>query len=107
MPCCAHSLASLHLVEHLEEEISELLLVDLAIFVGIGDLEELVELLLGGHVVSNTRGKRLEALTHLSDELFLLDVTVAILINHAEKTINVRRDLLAHSLDLGSVHRLL
>ena len=43
MPCCAlsQSLTSLHLVEHLEEEVGELLLVDLAILVAIGDLEEL------------------------------------------------------------------
>ena len=89
MPCCAHSLASLHLVEHLEEEISELLLVDLAIFVGIGDLEELVELLLSGHVVSNAGRKRLEALLHLCDELFLLNIAIAIAINHTEKTVDV------------------
>ena len=109
MPCCAlsQSLTSLHLVEHLEEEVGELLLVDLAILVAIGDLEELVELLLSGHVVSNAGGKGLEALLHLQDELFLLNIAVAILINHAEKTVDVLRDLLTHSLDLGGVHRLL
>ena len=110
MPCCARSrslLICLHLVEHLEEEVGELLLVDLAIPVGIGDLEELVELLLSGHVFSNTGGKGLKALLHLCNEFFLLDKAVAIAINHAEKTVDVRCDLLAHSLDLGSVHRLL
>ena len=90
MPCCALSLLScFHLVEHLEEEVGELLLVDLAIPVGIGDLEELVELLLSSHVVSNAGRKRLEALLHLCDELFLLNKAIAIAINHTEKTVDV------------------
>ena len=84
MPCCARSrslLICLHLVEHLEEEVGELLLVDPAILVGIGDLEELVELLLSGHVFSNTGGKGLKALLHLCNELFLLDKAIAVYIN--------------------------
>ena len=96
--------AGLELVEHLVEEANELVLADLAVGVGVGDLEELGDLLLLAHAVSHAGRERLEALLHLGLELSLLNEAVAVLIDHAEKAGYVSANALTHLSNLVSVH---
>ena len=96
--------AGLELVEHLGEEASELCLADLAVGVAVGDLEELGDLLLLGHVISHAGRERLKAFFHLGTELVLLNEAVAVVIDHGEKAGNVVRNALAHLSNLLSVH---